>query len=95
MKFWTEKDCACPKLDNEDFYPHRRFVSGDCQLHSPRTKLQIVLFAIAGIVVFPLLFIAVVGQSFAYDSAGDYEGGDDLTYNAWTGYKNLFWRKNL
>jgi hypothetical protein len=95
MKFWNEEGCACPKLDNEDSYPHRRYVSGNCDLHAPRTKLKMFLLALVGILVFPLLFISVAAQGFAYDSAGDYEGGDSLTYNAWQGYKNTFWRKNL
>lgn len=33
-RFWNRPKCECPKLDNEDAYPHGRYVvTGGCPLH--------------------------------------------------------------
>ena len=34
IKFWHFPFCECPKLDNEDSYPHGYFVlSSNCKIH--------------------------------------------------------------
>lgn len=32
-RFWEYPKCTCPKMDNEDWYPHRQVISMDCPLH--------------------------------------------------------------
>jgi len=32
-KFWLEMGCKCPKMDNENAYPHRSYRSQTCPLH--------------------------------------------------------------
>ena len=33
-KFWNRPKCRCPKMDNNERYPHGRYiVNGDCPLH--------------------------------------------------------------
>jgi hypothetical protein len=31
---WEYPYCKCPKMDNEDAYPYRRYVAGSCKLHN-------------------------------------------------------------
>lgn len=35
-RFWERPKCGCPRMDNEDWYPHRSVISGDCPLHWKR-----------------------------------------------------------
>jgi hypothetical protein len=33
-RFWDTPNCRCPKMDNNDHYPHGHYyISGDCALH--------------------------------------------------------------
>lgn len=32
-RFWEIPGCECPKLDNEDCYPHRRVINEGCPYH--------------------------------------------------------------
>ena len=32
-KFWMVPKCTCPKMDNEDWYPHKQVISGGCPVH--------------------------------------------------------------
>jgi hypothetical protein len=33
-KFWNTPKCKCPRMDNEDSYPHRQYKSALCKVHS-------------------------------------------------------------
>jgi len=39
-KFWLESGCKCPKMDNENDYPHHSYKSQDCHLHRLKTCEQ-------------------------------------------------------
>ncbi len=32
-RHWTLPKCTCPKYDNEDAFPHHKYISGNCVLH--------------------------------------------------------------
>lgn len=34
-RFWLRPGCSCPRMDNEDWYPHRHVTNGDCKIHGP------------------------------------------------------------
>ena len=94
-KFWEHPDCLCPKLDNIDSYPHTKIVSLACGLHKPRSKFKMVLYAIAGALIFPIVIVSLAGMGTGMDAAGDYEYAEDFTYKAWNGYVEFFWRRNI
>lgn len=33
IKFWHYPTCQCPKMDNDDWYPHGMITSERCKLH--------------------------------------------------------------
>lgn len=37
IRFWVYPTCRCPKMDNEDYWPHGMITSEACKLHW-RTK---------------------------------------------------------
>lgn len=36
---WEYPKCECPKVDNQDNYPHRKIISSGCPVHNPPITL--------------------------------------------------------
>lgn len=51
-----------------------------------------ILLRFCGILVFPFLILMLALNGLSSDIAGDYESGEDSTYETWKSYKNYFWR---